>query len=402
MKRLSDNNKILILGAGIYQLPLIKKARQMGLYVISADNCLKNPGHKFSSQALEIDTRDKDRMLAFAIKKDINAVLTIASDLALPTVAYIAEKMKLPGLKYGQTLIVTNKSKFRGFQKNNKFLHPTHFVVNSEIEGEELCENLKGTFICKPVDRSGSIGVSILHLPNDLEKFVYKKVIKRSFSYSFAKQIIIEEYINGNDYSCEGFIDKDKFFLCAITKKHTTGEPFYISTHHIIPSGLSIPTQKQIIEIVKKMLSLLDVGISPFNFDLKIDNKGNIYVIEMTLRNGGNCLPELVKEAYGIDLLYTNVNASLGRSFDKGEYFIPNKAVGVKIFLTKHTGSTNIPQFNRNSLSEYNKNIIDITFDNDTNHRTSVEANQRVGHIIVSGPNAENVESILNRIESSV
>ena len=100
--------KILILGAGLWQIPYIQKAKEMGLYVIATDWSDDAVGKQYADLFKPISVRDKEESLRFAIENKIDAVFT-STDVGVPTAAYIAEKMILPGITQEQAELATNK-----------------------------------------------------------------------------------------------------------------------------------------------------------------------------------------------------------------------------------------------------------------------------------------------------
>ena len=92
--------KILMLGGTMQQIPIIKLAKEMGLYVITCDYAPENPGHKYADEYHNVSTTDVDGVLELAKELKIDGIVAYASDPAAPTAAYVAEKLGLPGNPY--------------------------------------------------------------------------------------------------------------------------------------------------------------------------------------------------------------------------------------------------------------------------------------------------------------
>ncbi len=101
--------KIMILGAGIYQVPLIRTARRMGLYTIVVSIPGDYPGFALADKIYELNTRDKEAILAAAEKEQIDGICTSGTDVAVSTIGYICEKMHLSGIPYEAAKILTDK-----------------------------------------------------------------------------------------------------------------------------------------------------------------------------------------------------------------------------------------------------------------------------------------------------
>ena len=116
--------RVLMLGGSNFQIPIIKKAKEMGLYVITCDYLPDNPGHKFSDEYHNVSTTDKEGVLELAKSLNIDGIVCYASDVSAPTAAYVAEKMKLPSQPYNSVYLLTHKDLFRKFLKENGFNVP--------------------------------------------------------------------------------------------------------------------------------------------------------------------------------------------------------------------------------------------------------------------------------------
>ena len=113
-----------MLGGSLAQVPSIKKAKEMGLYVITCDYLPGNPGHRFADEYYNVSTTDKEQVLELAKTLDLDGVVCYASDPAAPTAAYVAEALGLPTSPYRSVDILCNKYKFRKFLKEHGFCTP--------------------------------------------------------------------------------------------------------------------------------------------------------------------------------------------------------------------------------------------------------------------------------------
>ena len=101
--------KVLILGAGIYQLPLIERAKCLGLYTIVCSIKGHYPGFDIADKVYFVDTTDKEACLEIAKNECIDAVCTAGTDVALPTLGYIVDKLHLVGPSYNSACLSSNK-----------------------------------------------------------------------------------------------------------------------------------------------------------------------------------------------------------------------------------------------------------------------------------------------------
>ena len=196
--------KILLLGGSSQQVIAIETAKRLGYYTVLCDYLPDNPGQYEVDKFYLLSTTDKDAVLEVAKDEKIDGVIAYASDPAAPTAAYIAEKMGLSGNPYKSVDILCNKDKFRKFLKENGFCTPN--AKGYTTSGSALIDLKSGKFqfpiIVKPVDSSGSKGVTVLY---DLEGI--DKAFEFALSFSRRRRVIIEEYIEKkHPYLIGGYI----------------------------------------------------------------------------------------------------------------------------------------------------------------------------------------------------
>jgi biotin carboxylase len=171
---------------------------------------------------------------------------------------------------------------------------------------------MKLPIIVKPTDRSGSRGIFKLTGFEGLQECV-----KKACESSFEKCAIVEEYIEGNEYSCECISQNGKHYFLAVTKKYTTGAPHFIEIGHVEPSGLEIEKVEQVKEHVFRALDALHVSCGASHSEFKVTPEGDIRLIEIGARMGGDCIgSDLVYLSTGYDFVKMTVQTALGEPID--------------------------------------------------------------------------------------
>ena len=182
--------KILLLGGSAQQVVAIKTAKTLGYHTVLCDYLVDNPGQHCVDKFYLVSTTDKNAVLEIAIQERVDGILAYASDPAAPTAAYVAEKLGLPTNPYKSVEILCNKDKFRTFLAENDFETPRSRGYASLEEVIEDIEEYNFPIIIKPVDSSGSKGVTVLRTKEKLEE-----AVKFAFSFSRSQRIIVEEFI---------------------------------------------------------------------------------------------------------------------------------------------------------------------------------------------------------------
>ena len=101
--------KIMILGAGIYQVPLIETAKKMGLYTIVVSIPGNYPGFALADKVYYENTVDEDKILEIAKKERIKGIVTAGTDVCMKTVGRVCDAMGLNGLSYEASKVAVDK-----------------------------------------------------------------------------------------------------------------------------------------------------------------------------------------------------------------------------------------------------------------------------------------------------
>ena len=198
--------KILIVGAGFLQVPLIKKAKEWGLYTIAVDGDQNAPGFFYADEWECIDITDETQCLEYAKEKEINGVITAATDYGILTVARIAETMNLPGISYEIAKTVKNKYLIRKNISQNEELQ--FFELDTEEKALQLREQIRYPVIVKPCDGSGSKGVEKVENKDGL-----LEAFQEAYRFSKSKKVLVEDFFVGKEYGADIFVHDGMHFL---------------------------------------------------------------------------------------------------------------------------------------------------------------------------------------------
>lgn len=188
--------KLAIIGASYLQEPLIEKAKSMGIETHVFAWKANDIGERTADYFYPISIVEKENILEKCQEIGIDGICSISSDLAVVAVNYVAEKMHLYGNPDETTLRCTNKHDMRECFTKNGDPSPRSVLVESreDLDGIEL----EYPIIVKPLDRSGSRGISKLDSDEHLAE-----AIKSAEKQGFIKKVLVEEYAKGQEYSIE-------------------------------------------------------------------------------------------------------------------------------------------------------------------------------------------------------
>lgn len=303
--------KILLLGGAATQMPSILKAKEMGLYVITCDYLPDNPGHKYADEYHNVSTTDLDGVYQLAKSLSVDGILCYASDPSASAAAYAAEKLGLPGSPYQSVDILTHKDKFRQFLRDHNFNCPRSKGYASLEEARADLKNFRFPVMVKPTDSAGSKGVAKMNTPEELDQLV-----ANALQYSRSKRFLIEEYVEMNGYQVagDGFSVNGKLVFRCFMDEHFS----QASNNPFVPVGESAPMNRpkevhqKLHDEIQRLLYLLKMGSQAYNFDARIDKNGDVWLMEVGPRNGGNMIAQVIEKATSVPFVEWMIRAALG------------------------------------------------------------------------------------------
>lgn len=320
--------KLAVIGASYLQLPLVNKAKEMDLEV----HCFAWEEGAVCKDIADyfypISIIEYDEILNVCEEVGIDGICTIASDVAAPTVAYVAGKMGLIANDYEAAVRANNK-----FLMRNAFMEagvpcPQYKMVTSVDEASDI--DWDYPLIVKPSDRSGSLGVAKI-----LNRDELNPAIENALSVSFKKEAMVEEFIEGREISVEFISYKGKHYPLQITDKVTTEAPHFVELEHHQPADFTPAEYENIYRITQTALDALGITNGASHSEYKITKEGRITVMEIGGRMGGDFIGvDLVRFSTGYDFLKVVIEVALGEFNEPRK--VCNKYSGV-YFLCKES-----------------------------------------------------------------
>ncbi len=307
--------KIMMLGGNYFQMTATRAAKELGHYVISVDYLPDNPAHKIADEYHNISTVNKEDVLKLAQELNIDGIVSYASDVSAPTAAYVAEKMGLPTNPYESVMILTHKDLFRPFLKKHGFHSPVSWGGSDFEMALDFFRKLNKAVIVKPSDANGSKGARKVIDEADL-----RNAFDEAMAFSRQKVVIVEEFLqrSGHQIAGDAFLVNGEIVFAGFMSEHFDDE-----CNPLVPIGESYPSymsdelKKRARNEINRLMQLLGMKFGAINMDFLIDDNGEIYIIEIGPRNGGNLITDVIKAASDIDLAKCTVQAALGLDIEE-------------------------------------------------------------------------------------
>ncbi len=304
-------SRLLVLGAGLFQVTGIRKARALGYHVITVDYLPDNIGHTFADESADCSTTDCAGILAVARERRADGIITFCSDVAIPAVAHTAETMGWPGVSRDAAHIMTDKAAFRRFQRDQGLACPRVYPCGTREETAGLDLPDAARLVCKPVDSSGSRGITVVDATNAHQ---LDRAIAHAAAFSRSGRVCIEEYIDGTEVGGDGFMVQGRLAFSVLTHKHKRG---VVVTGHSLPTNVPEADACAVRAEIERCCRLLGYHDGPLNFDVMV-HPGGPTILEMSPRHGGNGITELLRVGTGVDILATAVHHAMGRPIATG------------------------------------------------------------------------------------
>ena len=390
--------KMMILGASALQVPAIKKAKELGYEIILVDYDPNAIGFELADIKLVVSTLDQEEVYKQALIYNPDIIITSTSDGPVRTAAYVNEKMgKIPDLSYEDACCATWKHSMRKRLKEYNVPIPEYYIVNNKTEFLDAVEKIEGKVIVKPADNAGSRGVILLEkekIKNPLEIYEFSK------SYSRNGVVMVEEYMEGEEVSVEALTIQGKTTIVSITDKITTLPPHFVELGHSEPSRHSPQVQIEVKKVALQAIEAMKLINCPSHTELKITNQGP-KVVEIAARLGGDFITsKLVPLSTGVDLVGNSIILATGGKVDLNKTQEQGAAIR---FIQGKLGTLKkvyVPEDIRlmNGIEEV------VIYKHCGEHIDNImSSNDRLGHIIAIGQNAEeaikNADAALEKIK---
>lgn len=387
-----DKKSILIFGVGELQLSIIRRANAMGFFTVGIDPC-EDAYSRSECCAFEVvGGQDYEGTLNIAKKYNISAIVTAATDKPLVMMARIAKVLNLPFYSVETAEWSTDK-----FQMKQRFIEGgVPCAQGLLIHTADEAKDLYFPVICKPRDNSGSRGVKLCRNLQDLQE-----CIDEALQCSKLDTVLVEEFIEGKEFSVESLHYEGKTEVIQFTEKKTTEFPYNVELGHKQPANLTEQQKNSIRDIITKIGITLKFEYCASHTEVKVNERG-IFVIETSPRLGGDFITStLTPLSTGINLEDQLLHIAIGEKIDTTTGRV-EKASGVCFF--------SYPEGKIVSISDKVSGILSwpYTYDFELKLKVGDTINpitsslNRYGHFIVYGDNRENVDMLINKYENKI
>jgi len=291
-------NKILILGAGEGQIPLIHRAKEAGWHTIVVSPKGDYPGFELADEIAYCNIADIDAVVDLAKTLQVDAIATDQTDIPVMAIQRVAKEMGVPAIHCEDINNFRYKSRMRELCQSAGIKTIPYLVTNDIHDVESFFHTQAGSVIIKPVDSQGSRGVTQVKTIAEL-----RDAFDKAMSYSKEKKVIVEQFIDGQEVEVDTVMYHDEIKAVLI------GDVFNFDTiqifsayERIYSSQLPTATQDEIRRVNAQTLKVLGLHTGWTHGEYMVAKNGDVYLLEVGARGGGNYI--------GSDIVKTMIGAS--------------------------------------------------------------------------------------------
>lgn len=386
-----DRQTVMIFGVGTLQKSIIERAKAMGLRTVGIDPCADAACRDAVDVFEIVGGQDYEGTIEAMRRNHVTAIVTAATDKPLVMMARVAAATGLPF--YSVETAEWSTDKFLMKQRFEAAGIPC--ARGRLIASPEEAKGLSYPIIVKPRDNSGSRGVIFCKDESELTS-----AFQEAIGYSHKDSVLVEEYIEGKEYSIEGLHYDGKDEVIQFTEKRTTEFPYNVELGHIQPADISEAYQQKIREIVSLVGKTLHFENCPSHTELKINSRG-IFVIETSPRLGGDYITStLTPLSTGVNMEDAVLQIALGKQITIQPRHL--QYVGVRFFSFK-AGSTVNREPDILAVKGW-PNVVDFAFRYKIGEKINMITSSlnRYGHIILQAESKISMETEFERYEKAI
>lgn len=325
--------KIMVLAAGLLQIDVIEKAKSMGYYVLAVDGNPKAPGFNVADKAICADIVNEETMLKIARDEHVDGVIHPCSEVSMAVMGRINDELGLSGISREQAICATNKHLMRkAFEKGNAPSPKSILAQDAEDAWSRLQNEFDTDAILKPSRNSGSRGIA--KVSRNMDKGDFIRAYDEALSESRDHSVLIEQFIEGPEFSIEMIVWQGEIHVLTVTDKKTTGAPHFVELGHNQPSCFSDTDVETLKAAAVAGVRALGVNNCACHAEAKLMN-GKSYLMEVGARLGGDFIStELTHLSTGIDMVAAAIDVALGVEPDLSAKDEP-KGVCIRYFCPK-------------------------------------------------------------------
>lgn len=382
---MASQARVLFVGAGPAQMPAIRRARDLGYEPFAVDADPSAVGFEFAAEFTIGDIRDPAFIKECAVRYRVNAIVAIATDVSVPSVARVCESLGLPAIPVEGADVSVNKLLQRERMKAAGLVVPIFEPFQTVEVALAKAVEIGFPVVIKPIDAAGSRGVRLVQ-----DAGAVAQAAEEALAVSRTSVGLVEEYIEGAEVSVEGFVVGGEFHVVCLSEKTRTPPPYLLDMAVHFPDSL-MPTERDaIISVARKAVAACGLDNCPVHMELLRSVRGPV-VVELAARGAGfrvftNILPYVT----GLDTVNVQLQSALGMPVQI-EPKVPSRGAAI-IFLSPTPGKLKSVEGLDKARAVQGVQEAEVYIQPGTVMGELKCGADRIGHLIVFAENRQEVE----------
>lgn len=403
------NQVVALVEPSFYGVNFVKLAFNKGHKIVVITHSEKNPnkyGYEgYYHDLITADIRNSHSIIKAIQKSPYNQkldALVPATDFASHITALAAEKLGLKNVTYDAAVKARNKDLAKEAFINNNVPCARYRIIKIYEEALTAIQYIKYPAVIKPTNAASSQGVYLVKNEEELKSALEKLALFKQSYLGFAvrDEYLLEEYLEGQEYSIELFLEDGKTLMSVVTEKTISNPPYFVETAHVMPAMFDRDREEKLVNTAVQALHAIGLINGPSHVEVKMTTKGP-KVIEVNGRPGGDEIAsDLLMQAKGINVFdatidfYLNMPINLKATKNKGS------AVA---FLTAEKEGRLDRYTNTENLTNY-QGVVRTTFDVQSGEKvcTPKSSDDRLGYIITVGDTPDSAKNIALSLINSI
>jgi biotin carboxylase len=298
---------VLFVGAGRNQRRAIARVRELGARVVAVDRNPDAPGFAEADEGVAVDIADAEAVAEVGGERDVDGVMTLAADRAVPVVARVAELLGLPGIGSEAAHLATNKIAMRRVFAEQGVPQPRFAAVRDWESAKAACEHIGFPSVLKPADSAGQRGLFLVH---DMDALA--RSLPLTLAASATQEAVLEAFHGGREVNTLLVARTDDVKLVTASDRlRPEGVGFGVALAHLYPSTLYGDAVTEVERVA--LASVHAIGLrNGIAYPQLLVSEDGVRVVEVAARIPGGQMVEVPRYGVGIDLVEVAVRQALG------------------------------------------------------------------------------------------
>jgi biotin carboxylase len=271
-----------VLGAGQWQIPTITLAKSLGYRVFVTDIYPERPGYALADDFQVVDIADREATLRAAATRRIDAIVCDTTDVGVPSMAWVAERLGLPGIGYETALNFTNKHRMRTLTQAAGVPNPPFRLAHDFGEAQKAAAEMGWPVVVKPTDNQSSRGVHVVRMAERLAP-----AFSDAWSCSRSGEVIVEGFLDGTEVTVESFCCNGEVQIAGISDKSHFAHRPEVANRLTYPAAFDAETLSRIAAVNRQVVAALGLKSGIAHAEYMIVSS-ECYLVEIAARGAGS------------------------------------------------------------------------------------------------------------------